>query len=298
MKARILFMVYLSVATYGLSAQTHEEKINRELSFEKKSTANAVMIFNINGDVKVEGYDGDKVLIVVEKIIRGKTVARLERGKSEIQLGVLDRADTLILYVEGFCNTFGKLTRDRYHHNKKWAGWGYDWNDCNHNQCKKDYDFTMNFTVKVPATANVCVSTINDGDLEVTQVKGHVLADNINGNILLKNLSGGTDVSAINGDVDLDYVQNPNEKCRYYALNGDIRANFMKGLMAKVAFESFNGDLFTNVDELESIPVAVEKEMTEKGIKYKIGGSQYKVGKGGVLLDFETFNGNVYLKEK
>src|SRR4051794_1318207 len=81
-------------------AQSNSEKITRELTFEKKGPANTLMIFNINGDIKMEGYDGDKILLEVEKTITGKTQARLEKGKQEIQLGVMDRADTLIFYVQ------------------------------------------------------------------------------------------------------------------------------------------------------------------------------------------------------
>ncbi len=33
-------------------------------------------------------------------------------------------------------------------------------------------------------------------------------------------------------------------------------------------------------------------------MKYKVKGNQYQIGSGGMLLDFETFNGNVYLKER
>jgi hypothetical protein len=65
-----------------------------------------------------------------------------------------------------------------------------------------------------------------------------------------------------------------------------------------MSFESFNGDFFTNIDKLESLPVRVEKENTNDGIKYKVSGNRYKIGSGGAFLDFETFNGDVYLKEK
>src|SRR5690606_1033594 len=102
----------------------------------------------------------------------------------------------------------------------------------------------------------------------------------------------------VNGDVDLDYSKNPTTECRYYTLNGNINAFFVKGLAANVAFESFNGDFYTNVAELESLPAELQKQSSGKGVKYKLGGSRFKVGKGGPLLDFETFNGNVFLKEK
>jgi hypothetical protein len=63
-------------------------------------------------------------------------------------------------------------------------------------------------------------------------------------------------------------------------------------------FESFNGSFYTNIDRLEALPLQVEKKDWKQGVKYKVNGNRYKVGAGGANLDFETFNGNVYLKEK
>lgn len=294
MKYHIALVALLTVTT--AQAQTHTETIKKELSFEKKSDANALLVFNINGDVSVTGYDGDKILVEVEKKIIAKTDARLETGKSEIQLGVLDRADSLFLYVQGVCNSFGKQTRER-NWKSHWNGYGYDWNNCNGRDCEKNYDYEMNFTIKVPRSVNLIISTVNNGNLSAENVVKPIVADNVNGSISLTNISGATKASTINGDVDLTYTSNPPGDSRYYSLNGDINAHFKKGLAADVSFESFNGDFFTNVDQLEALPTAVEKKQTSKGTRYKIGGSRYRIGKGGVLLDFETFNGNVYLKE-
>ncbi|HEY5919327.1 MAG TPA: hypothetical protein VIU13_18035, partial [Chryseolinea sp.] len=105
--------------------------------------------------------------------------------------------------------------------------------------------------------------------------------------------------STINGDVDVEYVTNPTKDCRFYSLNGDINAWFQRGLAANMSFESFNGSFYTNIEKLENMPAQVEKKDSEKGIKYKINGNRYKIGSGGnTFLDFETFNGDVYLKEK
>jgi DUF4097 and DUF4098 domain-containing protein YvlB len=294
-----LFVAFLVLINGLAMAQTHSEKISRELTFEKKSPDNALMIFNINGDVKVTGYAGDKILVEVEKVIRGKTETRLQNGKEEIQLGVVDRADSLFLYVKGVCSEFGQL-RKKENWQRKWNGWGYNWNDCGRgNNCDKDYDYEMNFTIKVPMGTNIFASTVNEGDVEIGSTTGYVLADNVNGSIRLKGIEGPTNASTINGDVDLDYSKNPIADCRYYSLNGDINAYFIKGLAAQVSFDSFNGDFYTNVEQLENVPVTLEKKETGKGIKYKVSGSRYRVGKGSaMLLDFETFNGNVYLKEK
>ncbi|MBT1705663.1 hypothetical protein [Chryseosolibacter indicus] len=295
---RLLLIVFigLMVLKSASIAQTHTEKINRELSFEKQSAANAIVIANINGSIKVEGYDGQKVLVEVIKSVSAKTEARLEKGKQQLQLGVIDRADTLVLYVEDGCNSFGKANR-RGNGEWKQGGWGYNW-DCNKGNCKTEYDYKMDFVIKVPATINVFASTINEGNISVAKVSGTVKANNINGSIALANLVKEAEASTINGDVDIDYEKNPSNDCRFYSLNGDINALFNKGLAANLSFESFNGEFYTNVDKIEALPAKVEKTGNGDGIKYKVNGNRYKVGNGGVFLDFETFNGNVYLKEK
>lgn len=282
-----------------LMAQTFSEKISRELQFEKKSPASTLMILNVDGYVRVEGYAGDKVMVEVNKEIYGKTDARVERGKAEIQLGVIDRADTIILYVQGVCNEFGKVRNRNNGWSSRYGGWGYNWNNCNGRNCDKDYDWSMDFTIKVPQGINVLASTVNNGDIEMKNVNAYNLAENVNGSVRMENISGsGTYASTINGDVDVDYTKNPNVESRYYSLNGDVNVVFVKGLAANVGFESFNGDLYTNVDDLTSLPAEMQKTSKGKGVSYKLGGSRFKIGTGGVFLDFETFNGNAYIKEK
>jgi DUF4097 and DUF4098 domain-containing protein YvlB len=289
-------MIMMLITSCAL-AQDFSEKITKEFSFEKKSDANALIVANINGNIQVTGYEGDKILLEVSKTIYAKTNARLEKGKRELQLGVIDRADTIILYVAEGCNTFG-LKKDGKK-NDRWdsQGWGYNWN-CRDRHCETDYDYKMDFTLKVPASINLIVSTINDGNVTVEKVKGAVIANNINGSIKLANLEREADASTINGDVDIEYVRNPKNECRFYSLNGDINAWFQKGLAAELNFESFNGDFYTNVPQIESMPVTVQKIPQGEGVKFKVNGNRYKVGSGGVFLDFETFNGNVYLKER
>jgi hypothetical protein len=289
------------VAMQFCNAQTFTDKITKELSFEKKGADNALMIANINGDVKVTGYEGDKVIVEVTRTIKAKTEERLEQGKRELTLGSIDRVDTLIFYVEGACNEFGRNKRNK-NNNDNWGshgGWGYEWNNNGRGRsCNPPYDYTLDFNVKVPTSVNLILSTINNGDVTVENVKGALKVENVNGSIKLAKISREATATTVNGDVDIEYVTNPLKDCRFYSLNGDINAWFQKGLAANMSFESFNGDFYTNVDRLESLPVTVEKEERSNGTKYKVKGNRFKIGNGGVFLDFETFNGDVYLKEK
>lgn len=291
-----LWLVVVMGMTTQLYAQTHTEKITKEFAFEKKSEANALMIANINGNIKVQAYDGDKILVEITKTIKAKTAERLETGKTEIQLGVVDLADTIILYINSPCNHFEK-SNPRSRHSHMGSKWGYSWMQ-HGRDCHESYGYSMDFTVKIPAAVNILVSTINDGDIEVENIKGAVTANNINGSIHLHNLMREANASTINGDLNVDYAKNPQRDCRFYSLNGDINALFQKGLAASMSFESFNGSFYTNVDRLETLPALVEKKNHNEGVKYKVNNNRFKIGSGGAYLDFETFNGNVYLKEK
>ncbi len=293
---KTIILLITTLIPCSLLAQSFTEKITKELSFEKKGVDNALIIANINGNIKVSGYEGDKVLVEMTRTIKAKTPERLEKGKAQIKLGVLDRADTLILYTEGICSRFGRASKNKgdwTHRN----GWGYQWSDQN-DDCKELVDYTFDYVIKVPMSLNVLVSTVNLGDVEVENLKGSIVANNVNGSIKLSNIAREATASTINGNVDITYTKNPEKACRFYTLNGDINAWFQKGLSANMSFESFNGELFTNVPQLESMPVAIEKKETENGTKFKVNGNRFKVGDGGVVLDFETFNGDVYVKEK
>jgi DUF4097 and DUF4098 domain-containing protein YvlB len=199
----------------------------------------------------------------------------------------------LILYIKGACLSFGKHHSNGRSDNN---GWGYEWENCNNRE--ERFDYTMNFTIKVPRNLNLFVSTINEGNVQVSSVTGRVKAHNINGGITLSRVKEVSNANTINGDLNVEFETNPTAAGRFYSLNGNINALFKKGLSSKVSFKSFNGEFYSNLPELVPLPVEVEKSVDEKGTKFKVSANRYQTGKGGAMLDFETFNGNVYLKEQ
>lgn len=271
---------------------THTDKTTKEFAFEKRDVNNTLLIENINGSITVTGYSGDKIVVEVTRTVRAKTQARFDKAKEEVKMGVIDLADSIILYSSDGCTRFGRGTPN----NRGRNGWSYNWNE--RDGCRTEYDFELDFVVKVPAGINIDISTINHGDVAVQGVTGIVIANNINGSIKLQNLVREAEASTINGNLDVEYTTNPKRKCRFYTLNGDINALFQKGLAADLSFESFNGSFYTNIEKIEVLPAKIEKSDKGNGIRYKVMDNLFKTGPGGVMLDFETFNGNVYLKEK
>lgn len=282
----------VSVLSQAFS-QNYKDKINKELTFESPSKDNVFYLANISGHVTVEGYDGDQIILEAERNLYAKTNSRLDRAKEEIGLGVIDRVDTIIVYMKGPCGNFSN--QQHWGNREKNKHWNYNWQNC-----KYDYDFKINFTIKVPRNQNIYLSTVNNGDIKVSNVRGKLDIHNVNGAISLEKVSGETYAHTINGDVDLDYTQAPGQESYYYTLNGDINAYYPKGLRADLTFKTYNGDFYTNIDKVEHQPMRLKQKSTkEEGVSFKVDAtSVISVGGGGTLLAFETFNGDVYIKEK
>ena len=60
-----------------------------------------------------------------------------------------------------------------------------------------------------------------------------------------------------------------------------------------------NGDLYTNYDTVALKPQVVQKEVKgKKGVKYKVDSKEsFRIGRGGIKLDFNLLNGDVTVKK-
>lgn len=279
----LIGMVLFSVSTFG---QKFTETVNKQYD-----SYQVLYLANVSGDIKVEGYSGDKILLEANKMLDGKNEVDMEKLKKDIVITEIRKKDTLIVYIKGLSNCFCSAD-ENYGWNSRYRYQFDNWDN--------DFEYNFDFTIKVPMNTKLNLSTINNGDVIVENITAALNVKNVNGAISLSGISGKTKARTINGDVLIDYSTNPNQDSKYYTLNGDIKANFQKNLNAIVAFKSFNGEFFTNINDLEYLPIKVEKSEIKdvKGISYKIGGTtEVKIRNGGLYLDFETFNGDVIVKE-
>ncbi|MEZ4903240.1 MAG: hypothetical protein R2822_16520 [Spirosomataceae bacterium] len=258
-----------------------KEQIHKEFVVSPQSV---LAVYNLNGAIKIEGYDGNKLLIEVDKTISAKTTEQLEEGKQELKLEFDQRNDSVIVYISEPWDTRPHQKQDRWNNHKK-----------------IHYDHLLNFTIKIPKTLNLVVSTINKGDIEVENVSGLLKANNINGRITLKNVKGAHDVHTINGDVTINYTALPPNNAKYYTLNGNLNITYPANFSGDCEFKSFQGEFFTDFEQIEKLPAKTIKTTSEKNgaTTYKLDKiNTIRIGKGGNNFKFETFNGNIYIKKQ
>jgi hypothetical protein len=287
------FLAWLGCAP-GVHAEDFKEKMVRELSLSKEASTSTLAVFNINGFIRVEGYSGNKVLIEVEKTITAGDKETLEAGKRDLKLLFEQNADSIIVYTDDPICSFHRRNGGRNRENGRCG------DCCGHNRQRADYDFKLNFTIKVPFAMNLYVSTVNKGDVVVKGVEGNLRTFNVNGAITLTDVKGTTEVSTVNGDVEAHYKANPDGKSSYHTLNGDIKIDYPANLSADLQFKNTNGDFYTDFPNAELLPVEVTKNQEGRGggTVYKLNkASSVRIGNGGRTYRYETFNGNIYIKK-
>ena len=266
------------------NAREFKEHISKEFALSGEAAASTLFIYNISGFIKVEGYSGNKVLLEMDKTITADDDKNLETGKKEFKIAFDQKSDTIMAYI-------AEPYDSRPHHN-----WQY-----NDDRSEIEYNYNVDFTVKVPSGMNLHISTVNDGIITVNNVNGTLHVNNVNEEISIKNAKGTTFAHTVNGDVSVNYLINPPEESSYYTINGNIRISYYPDLSADLQFKSMHGDFYTDFPEVELLPASITKVKEKKGegIVYKLNTTTaVRFGKGGKIFKFETLNGNVYIKKQ
>lgn len=266
-------------------AQDQRETIKKTGSFNSAGGTRVLSVENIQGFVHVEAYNGDKVELVAQKRISARNQQEVEKGQREVEVKLIEAGDSIYVYVEAPF-IFRKQPRSR---------------NIMINLEDIKYDYQVDMTLRVPTKTNLAVSTVNNGDVMITGVNGDLKVRNVNGPLKLVDVVGKTDASTVNGRIDVFFAGNPNADAHFKTINGNVNVNYAPKLNASVSFKSMNGQFYTDLSEVEMMPVRVIKnhEGQGSGTVYKIDKMQgYKVGNGGPTLSFETLNGNIYLKKK
>lgn len=283
-KALLISLVLYSTCQVS-AAQQFKEKITKKLSFKNPSSANILIVENINGPISVEGYSGNKILLEAELTLKAKSVGSLERAKEEITLDLIENEDSLTVYIKGpFEFKENRAGRRQY--------------NINHNNI--DYSFRFDFTIKVPEAANLLLSTVNQGDIQVSKVSGKLHLFNVNGALIAENVAAEVDARTVNGNIEVSHIKSPVQQSSYKTLNGNVVISYPESLSADLKYKNTNGSFYTDFAISKYLPARIEKNIKtgQKSTAYKIEKNHaIRIGSGGPELYFETMNGDIIVKK-
>jgi len=244
-----------------------------------------VVISNIFGGITIEGTTSDN--IEIQATLKDGSIPK------DMSIDFKQSGDYLLVYLRTPC-TSEKSSLAFNPENP--LNIGNCFNNCNWNNGNDLKLPTLNFSIKVPVSKNTYVSTVNEGDINISKVEGKVLANNVNGSITLDEVSKVLEARTINGNVIVNYSKAPTLDAKFHTINGNIKTNFPEAINANSSFKTMHGDFYTDLKDFTMLSKSLISEDNNEGFKYKIDNRQrMQFGKGGVQLDFETLNGDAYI---
>jgi DUF4097 and DUF4098 domain-containing protein YvlB len=162
---------------------------------------------------------------------------------------------------------------------------------------------TIDLTITVPTRTSLSLHTVNDGDINVSNVDGELDVNDVNGSVTLKGVSGTVVAHALNGKVlvTLNRV-NPSKPMAFSSLNGDIDVTFPPDLKANLVISSDQGEVLSDFDvALQArAPQQIKEDTRNSGGSYhvKIDKTVHgTINGGGQEIQFRNFNGNIYIRK-
>jgi hypothetical protein len=257
----------------------YKQHISKQFTLQKTATGSVFALYNVFGDVKVEGYNGNQVIIEIDETIMADKPEDLEIAKKDFKPGFDQKADSIIVYTAAPYDTRPN-TGD--------------------NNGRRNYMIKLDYTVKIPNNMNIRVATVNSGEVIVKDVYGALNASNVNGPIDIVNAKGITNAHTVNGNLTASYLAIPPDASSYKTINGKLEVVYPSALSADMQLKSMNGQFYTDFPNTEKLPGKVVKTVSRSNnaAMYKLDKStKIRVGNGGKLFKFETLNGNIYIKK-
>ena len=269
MKIAGLLLLSLFIVTKSLAQSGSAEQLTVPLTNPGKPYTLKAQL--VQGSIKVVSYDGKDIIINVTP------KEAEEEGDSNATENGMKRISA----------------SGGYEHTAKEADNTITVNAGNPNKA-------LNLDLKIPQDVKLKLGTVNNGSIEVENVRGELEVNNVNDEIKLINISGSVVANTVNGDVTVTFnMVDPKAPMAFSTLNGDVRVTLPADTKANLKMKSDMGDVFSDFDiAIDKTPPKVDKT-SEPGM-YKIKKDDWVYGKingGGPEMIMKNMHGNIYVKK-
>lgn len=263
---RILIIGFILLAAPLLAQDSQEVKVPLSNPGE-----DGMLHLNVlNGSINVKGYNGNSVVIKVKTSIRNKgennnTKNGLRRITSNSAGFTAEEYNNLVVVKSSWSNS------------------------------------VTDFDIHVPQNFSLKLSTVNNGDIYVENVKGEFEVTNTNGAITMNKVSGSVVADALNDDIKITFEKvTADVPMAFSSLNGNVDITFPPTVKANISAKTDNGEVLTDfeMETIKSEPKitsrnnsGVYKVKSEKGVFANING-------GGARFTFKSLNGDIIIRSK
>jgi hypothetical protein len=270
--------------------------------FSNPSKPGLVDIEIMRGSITVKGYAGKEV--IVEARLREKMIAGEEQEEEKAHAARAARAAARAYREEEGAQEKAEKEKAAGMNLIQIETAGLTVEEANNvvSVETESWKRAVDLTVQVPAATSLKLSNQTGGSIVVENVAGEIEVENMSGGITLTGISGTVVADTMNGEIKAQFLRvNPDKPMSFSTMNGDIDLTLPADIKATLKMKSDRGNIYSdfNVNLVESAQKKEEDERKEGG-KYKITFERTITGTingGGVELQFNTFNGNIYVRK-
>ncbi len=158
---------------------------------------------------------------------------------------------------------------------------------------------TVDFDIKLPANFSMKLKSLDNGDINIVNVRGEVDAENANGDITLENISGSAVLSSVYGKIKAIFTEvSEGEPMMFTSLEGDIMIALPESTNARLKMKSEKGDIFSDFDIKPGRRQPIVKNVENSTI-YSL--EDWVVGtlnRGGAEYILKSYNGNITIRKR
>jgi hypothetical protein len=251
----LLALLVASIAAAGCDIVTADLRSEETSQWHKTYPLDAsgrLEIANVNGKITVEPAVGNTVDVTAFKKARAATPDSAKAALNRISFAEdvtpsRIKIDTKIARAEGIVFN-GSLTVD--------------------------------YTVRVPAGAEVKFTTVNGG-IEITGLEGRITAETTNGGVVAHSVKGQLDASTTNGGLEIDLAEVAQGGVKLECVNGGIKVRIPRDAKATISASVANGGISAG-----DLALDITGENTRRRLEGRLNG-------GGPRIHVEGTNGGI-----
>lgn len=244
--------VFIAAVVFAVSRLAFAQPMTKTFRADGRFTiapGGTLVLENAVGNIEISGSDGTEVEATTITTVTGLGAAAIEEGRR--RTNVLVGGDTRTRVLRS------NISADH-----------------------KEWDVSVDWTVKIPRTTNVTVLSQMSRRIGVMNVAGNVHVKNFAGTVVVHNNSGETLVESVNGSIAYS-TQQLSSNAVLSSVNGHITASLPSDADIQWVAETAKGEIRTN------LPARGQFE-----------GNVYRGtinGPGGSTITTATLMGNIYL---
>ena len=259
-----------------------ERKESRQLQFSGQGVR-TLDVRALNGSIRVTGDGGADVRLEATTSFEAETKEDLSAALRDVTIEGREEGTTVVIAArERGAPTCGEQG------NWQQPAW---WD-------RRRADTSVTLAIHVPRDVRVRLCTVNGVEAIVDGTHGDFDVSNVNGRIVLRGMRGSGRASTVNGGIEAAFDVSPQAESLFKTVNGDITVTLPRDLAADLRIKTMRGGVFTDFDTVEQ---PTEREPSRRAGQPRFvyrprGFTDYRVGKGGPELRFETLNGEVRIQ--